>query len=69
MSTLYSPAATCLAVLCDVPLKQSSCIWKKDLLAPQTEDPSRDMSECKGSCSDTSELSLLHQHFPQSQEV
>lgn len=26
------------------------------------------ISECKGSCSDTSELSL-HQHFPQSQEA
>ena len=68
MSTLCSPAATCLAVLWVVPLRHSSCIWKRDLLAPQTEDPSRDMSECKGSCSDTSELSL-HQHFPQFQEA
>lgn len=42
MSTLYFPAATYLAVLCQAPLKQLYVCMEKRSLSPQEQDPSRD---------------------------
>lgn len=42
MSTLYSPAATYLAILWQAPLKQFHVGVEKRSLSPQKQDPSRD---------------------------